>query len=535
MYLAVAQLAEQRKRSVVDDSLYVMIQSRAVMARLVFITERGAFMAKFNQPNTIKTENRSGYPAYRMAKKERFVTAVLTTMFGEPKYYGSTDNEIVKLAVEFAKEDPAFLCRLACYARNVGNMRSVSHVLAAVIAREAREYTRVTIRNIVLRPDDITEIMSCYLALYGKPFPNALKREVAEVIQKFDEYQLAKYNGGNKALKLRDVLRITHPTPADPEKETLFGKILNDTLETPYTWETELSARGNTKEVWDELIASGRVGYMALLRNLRNIVKSGADLQPVLETLSDPKQVKKSRQLPFRFYSAYRTLDQEKLLTPEIHKALETALTCSIDNMEPIPGRTLIAVDVSGSMSMPISGRSDVRCCDIAALLGAMASRICEDATVCYFDYLGYCSMERDVGYRIAHYGKYDSVLEICRKSAFAGGGTDLSLPMQYALEKDPTRHIKPFDRVIYFSDNECNNSHLGLQQTVQGQADKYRAEFNKDFWVHGVDLQGYGTQQFCGSRFNLVAGWSETVLPFVLMAERGFGSLVKTIEEYPL
>ena len=492
-------------------------------------------MAKFNQPNTIKTENRSGYPAYRMEKKEQLVTAVLTTMFGEPKYYGSTDNDIIRLVIECAHEDPDFLCRLACYARNVGNMRSVSHVLAAVIAREAREYTRVTIRNIVLRPDDITEIMSCYLALYGKPFPNALKREIASVIQKFDEYQLAKYNGGNKALKLRDVLRITHPTPVDAEKETLFGKILNDTLETPYTWETELSARGNTKEVWDELIASGRVGYMALLRNLRNIVKSGADLRPVLEVLADPGQVKKSRQLPFRFYSAYLTLVREKLLTPEIHKALETALTCSIDNMETIPGRTLIAVDVSGSMGSTISMRSDVRCQEIATLMGAMASRICEDATVCYFDYLGYYSMERDVGYRIAHYGKYDSVLEICRKSAFAGGGTDLSLPMQYALEKDPTRHVRPFDRVIYFSDNECNNSHRGLRQTVQGQADKYRAEFNKDFWVHGVDLQGYGTQQFCGGRFNLIAGWSEAVLPFILQAERGMDSLVETIAAYPL
>ncbi len=493
-------------------------------------------MAKFNASAKGKntTVNRSNYPAYLMQEKERLVTAVLTTMFGEPKFYGSTDNDIVQLAVKCAKEDPAFLCKLACYARNVGNMRSISHVLTAVIAREAHEYTRRTVRNVVVRPDDMTEIMSCYLAMYGKPFPNALKREMASVIQRFDEYQLAKYKGSTKTLKLVDILRITHPVPQSKEQEALFRKLLDDTLETPYTWETELSAKGNTKEVWEELIASGQVGYMALLRNLRNIVKSGADVTPVLATLSDPEQVKKSRQLPFRFFSAYRMLQQEDLMTPDIHQTLESALVTSISNMETIPGRTLIAVDTSGSMNSPVSAKSTVMCCDIGTLLGAMASRLCEDATVCYFDAASRWGGAKE-GYRIAHYGKYDSILDICDQNCIAGGGTDLSLPMKFALEDDETRRLKPFDRVIYFSDNECNSNWGGLYQTVQGAVDQYRRKYNSHFWVHGVDLQGYGTQQFCGSRFNLMAGWSETVLPFILLAEKGIGSLVQAIEEYPI
>lgn len=491
-------------------------------------------MSKFNTSttNTNKTTNRSGYVAYSMSDKENLVTAVLTTMFGEPKYYGSTDNNIVKLATDCAKNDPEFLAKLACYARNVGNMRSVSHVLASVIAREAHEYTRVVIRNIVVRPDDITEIMSCYASMYGKPFPNAMKREIASIMQEFNEYQLAKYNGGNKKLKFKDVLRITHPIPKNKEVEELFRKVLDDTLETPYTWEVELSTRGNNKEVWDELIASGKVGYMALLRNLRNIVKSGANIKPVLDIISDPEQVKKSRQLPFRFYSAYKTLVTRGLMTPEIHKALDKALSASIDNMEQIKGRTLIAVDTSGSMSMNISSHSDISCCDIASLFGAMANRICEDATVCYFDSaIGY----RRPGYRIARYGKYDSVLDIAKDNSFSGGGTDLSLPMKYVLENGGEDSIKPYDRIIYFSDNECNSSYRGLRVTVQGMVDKYRKEYNPDFWVHGVDLQGYGTQQFCGKRFNLIAGWSESVLSFINLAEAGIGTLVTTIEEYEM
>lgn len=504
-------------------------------------------MAKFNTTNTIKTENRSGHAAYRMNNKEQLMTAVVTTMFGEEKYYESTDNEIVQLATELCKKHPEFVSNLACFAREVFNMRSVSHVLTAVIAREASAFTRQTIRNVVKRPDDVTEIMACYKTMYGKPFPNALKRGMAKVIQNFDEYQIAKYNGGCKDVKFRDVLRITHPNPKSKEVEELFRKILNDNLETPYTWETELSSRGNTKEVWDELIASGRVGYMSLLRNLRNIIKSGADITPVLAVLSDSVQVKKSKQLPFRFFSAYRMLEKEGLMTDEIHRALESAVTVSVDNMEKIKGRTLIAVDVSGSMNSRISAKSDIRCSDIASLLGAMANKLCEDATVCYFEasktlyreyyrrrgmkfpeYIYKNSEER--GYRIANYGKYDSVLEIALQNSFAGGGTDLSLPMEYALESDKGKRFKPFDRVIYFSDKECN---CGLETTIQGLADKYRSKYNKDFWVHGVDLQGYGTQQFCGARFNLIAGWSDRVLSFINLAEAGMGSMVKKVESY--
>ncbi len=348
------------------------------------------------------------------------------------------------------------------------------------------------------------------------------------------------------------MLRITHPVPETEEVEELFHKIQNDKLETPYTWEVELSTRGNKKEVWDELIASGKVGYMALLRNLRNIIKCGANLEPVLTKLSDPEQIRRSRQLPFRFYSAYRTLTNDFLMTPEIHRALESALTLSIDNMEPIPGRSLIAVDISGSMSAPVSEKSDVRCSDIASLLGAMAGRLCEDATVCYFSVeksflrdhyrrLGRAFSEdayRDdpeCGYRIAHYGKYDSVLETALQNSFAGGGTDIGLPLKYALEEDKSARLKPFDRIIYFSDNECNHTTQGGLQhkAVQGKVDQYRARNNKNFWVHGVNLQGYGTQQFCGNRFNLIAGWSESVIPFINLAEAGISTLVETIENY--
>ena len=73
-------------------------------------------MSKFNTSTSGSniTTNRSGFKAYTMSDKEHLVTSVLTSFFGEPKYYGSTDNDIIKLATECAKVDPEFLCKLTC-------------------------------------------------------------------------------------------------------------------------------------------------------------------------------------------------------------------------------------------------------------------------------------------------------------------------------------------------------------------------------------------------------------------------------------
>ena len=303
--------------------------------------KRRKSMSKFNTSNAEmnKTTNRCGNPAYIMSVKEKLVTQVLTTFVGEAKYYGDTDNEMIDSAKKIAAIKPDFLAKIACYARNVANLRSVSHLLASIIAREndTKKYTRQVLRNIIVRPDDILEIMACYYNLYsdqkitkpnGKEYQkvkwsNPLKREIANVIQNFNEYSIAKYNGGSKSIKFKDVLRIVHPTPKDEETSNLFKKILEDTLQTPYTWETELSAKGNTKEVWTDLINSKKLGYMALLRNLKNIIKSGADYTSVLEIISDPEQVKKSKQLPFRFYAAYKTLVNNGIDDKEVFDALE--------------------------------------------------------------------------------------------------------------------------------------------------------------------------------------------------------------------
>jgi len=214
-----------------------------------------------------------------MKDNERLVSQVLTTFFGEPKFYGKTDHEIMTTAHTIAANEPKFVAQLAVFARREFHMRSVSHVLTAILAHEpnGKQCIRRLIPSVVMRADDITEILSAYMHFYGKPIPNSLKKGINDAFIRFDEYSLAKYKGEQNKLKMRDVPRICHPTPKTSKQSDLWKRLITGELQTPYTWETELSTKGNTKEVWTELIDSGKVGYMALLRNLRNIINASPD------------------------------------------------------------------------------------------------------------------------------------------------------------------------------------------------------------------------------------------------------------------
>lgn len=473
-------------------------------------------MAKFNGTNTMKTTNKSGHAAYKMADKEKLVSMVLTTMFGEPKYYGDNTSELVELAENL--NDKEFVSKLAVYARKEAHLRSVSHALTAIVARYGRQYIKQTVNGVVERADDITEILSCYMNMYGKPIPNGLKRALAGAMNKFDEYQFAKYNGGNKSVKFRDVLRICHPKGKNKLQEELFGKIINDTLETPYTWEVELSTKGNTKETWTALIDSGKVGYMALLRNLRNILNASPDnINKVYEKLSNKEAVLKSKQLPFRFLSAYRMV--QGIGSSKTLDTLEQAAEYSLENVQKIKGKTLIAIDKSGSMDSHVSNKSDICCSDIANLLGVMANKICEDAEVVWFDTR---LTKNSISTR-------NGIISSALSCNSIGGGTDLTLPLQYILNTH-----KKFDRMIILSDNEINCGWRGsFKTTCQPFVDRYRKEVNKDFWVHAIDIAGYGTQQFIGEKTNILAGWNERVLEFINLVESGGNNLVKMIENY--
>ena len=479
-------------------------------------------MSKFNETNTKMTKNKEGHVAYSMNDKELLMSQVLTTFFNEKKFYGDNSKEIIENATKIIANGGAkFVANLARYTRKEMHLRSVSHVLTCIVANHnnSKLYTKVVVADVVERADDITEILACYLNMFGKPIPNALKKALAIAMNRFDAYAFKKYNGGNKSIKFKDVLKLTHAKPKDAKQEKIFNQILNDSLPSIQTWQTELSEKGNNEESWEILIENNKLGYMAALRNLRNIIKANPkNIDKVYELLTNKDAVLKSKQLPFRFFAAYQELKNVSKAGTKVFDVLETALEYSVENMQKLPGTTVIAIDTSGSMGGSISNNSDIRCADIARLLAVLATRICDNAIVYTFDTR---LKKQSISTR-------NGIIETAMNIPFNGGGTNMELPLQEMINEK----IKA-DRLIMFSDNVINCGWYNYKQTCEHLAAQYRKEINSDLWTHAIDLQGYGTQQFDGARTNIIAGWSEKVLDFISLAETDRAKQVEMIENY--
>jgi hypothetical protein len=474
-------------------------------------------MPKFNWRKTGKTINISGHEAYEMKSKDKLVTQVLTSLFNEDKFYGDNSDALLETAREAIKEDPKFVANLCIYARKEMHLRTISHVLIGELAKSqyGKAYVRRAMNKSIERVDDMTEILSYYINAFGKPIPNSIKKGIGDKILTFGEYQLAKYNR-DSSVKLKDLLCLVHPKANDDKQNDMFKRLLEDKLETPITWETQLSARGNSKEVWEELIENKSLGYIAMLRNLRNIIKADVtNINKVYEFLAEKHNVEKSKLLPYRYYSAYKTLMREGIGTSRIFDTLETAIKYSTSNIDKLPGKTLISADVSGSMNSSISKKSDVTCAEIAVLMMALANYICEETITTTFDTNIYMS----------NLSTLNGIIANANSIRINGGGTDISLPIRYLL------HQSIFvDRIIILSDNEINR---GYGDVCQSYVDKYRRKINPKVWVHAIDMQGYGTQQFAGKRVNIIAGWSEKTLDFINKVEQGTENLISKIENY--
>jgi 60 kDa SS-A/Ro ribonucleoprotein len=210
------------------------------------------------------------------------------------------------------------------------------------------------ITNVISRCDELTEIIAMYWASdahEGKEgvVPNALKTGVAKAFEKFDEYQFGKYRGEGKSVTLRDAMFLTHPKPSSEEREQLYKRIADDALQTPDTWEVGLSTGGDKKETFTRLLKQEKLGYLATLRNIRNMVEAGVSKGLIKDRLNSSKGRKGV--LPFQFISA-------AIMVPGFEQELDNAMIACLEDMEMFPGKTCILVDTSGSMTSTISDRS---------------------------------------------------------------------------------------------------------------------------------------------------------------------------------
>jgi len=294
------------------------------------------------------TTNHEGAAAWRMTPEWELYSSVVTTMGVEDTFYERGDDRARRIADLVRKVEPEYVAQLAIYAREAMHLRSVPLLLLVELAQCHRGDSLVSraVSRTLQRADEITELLMCYQWRTGKRdltgLSSQLRKGLADAFNHFDEYQFAKYNRKDRKVTLRDALRLVHPKPKDERQKELFRKILSDSLETPYTWETELSRVGRqrfdsaadkkeaVRKVWQELIASRRMGYMATLRNLRNMLDVQMDkesIEQVCNYLANAEAVAKSRQLPFRFLSAFNEVNRTRssCRRPLQNEIMETA------------------------------------------------------------------------------------------------------------------------------------------------------------------------------------------------------------------
>ena len=452
------------------------------------------------------TTNYAGGEAYNSSDKLELASLLLTSFLKDGYYRSGNATEKTLVDLVHRIPDKMWVAKAAILARDWG-MRSVTHVVMAELCHDVKgeEWLRLAIARAIQRPDDATEILAYWMHKYGKPIPNALKRGIADGLKKFNDYNIAKYKGEGHTFKMVDVVNLVHA------KTESLGKLIKGTLETPYTWETEITKAGNDKnakaKAWTELVESGKLGYFALLRNLRNLEQnvSEATMKLAYEQLTNRDAVKRSKVLPFRFDTA---IDQVSL--PKTRKAISQAIDIACDNMSELNGKTLIAVDCSGSMQ-GYAGNSPIK---VAALFAAVMAKAA-DADIMLFG----------TSVSWPQYNPADSALTIANSLKASHGGTNFHLIFDEAK--------KAYDRIIILSDMQAWVQGRYDRSTPQEAFKKYKTRTGANPAIWSFDLVGLGTLQFPENKVYTLAGFSEKVFDLIpLIEDGGKDALIKTIDK---
>ncbi|MGW5133386.1 TROVE domain-containing protein [Streptomyces sp. NPDC004135] len=432
----------------------------------------------------------------RDARSELFLLAV-SNFVSQQTFYetgADRDDRFRRLVRELAVEDPQWTAGLLGWLRGAGNLRTASVVGAAeyVKARLATGATggpsnRQVVDSVLQRPDEPGELLAYWTATYGRNVPKPVKRGIADAVRRlYHGKALLKYDTASKGYRFGDVLNLVHaaPDPDKPWQGELFRYALDrrhhpDTAVPPAAGRTlgahralmalpveerralvtaeggaeRLAEAGMTwealagwlqgpmdKAAWEAVIPS--MGTMALVRNLRNFDEAGVSdevAERVAARISDPAEVARSRQFPFRYLAAHQH-------APSLRwsYALERALGHSLANVPVLPGRTLVLVDRSGSMFWSrLSDRSELNRADAAAIFGTALALRAERA-----DLVEFGTTSERVPFR-----RGESVLRVLDRF-HSLGGTDTTEAVR--------RHYEKHDRVLIVTDEQYTHHHLG-------------------------------------------------------------------------
>ena len=501
--------------------------------------------AKIPKPTV---RNRQGHAAYSLDSWLRLLT-MLNTLKLENQFYRSeteTMKELKALVDECAAQDPYLVAQCIVYSRCVGEgMRSVNHLAASYLAPHcgglewARRFyslwnKKTQSGGTVFRPDDMAEIIACFSALNKTKATNAMKKGFAAAIEKMDAYAILKYKSA-----LIDVINLVHPNPNNSsamvehngEKVNVIDAVIKGLPVSADTWEVAQSDAGQevakavkegkidetqAKEIlkeakaenWDALLTEGKLGILAALRNIRNMmntVSKGKTIDTLCSLLSDGEAIRKGKIMPYQIDLANEVINTEfsSAESRKISQALLKGYESAVPNLaEMLPGRNLVIVDFSGSMSTPVTDpvrktRYKSTCMDKAALIAATIAKATNADIIRFGSDAEYVNWKAN-----------SDVFSLANSMKRDMGSTNLSAAWRLAQASG-----KKYDRVFILSDNECNrgNSYSSYMSYVKAVGSPY---------VYSVDMAAYGTTQLAGDKVRYYYGYGYAMFDDIVKSE---------------
>jgi len=431
--------------------------------------------------------------ASKLTKLEELRRSVLSNMLWENEFYEDGESIATRITNLANTVDPNKVADLAIEAREQMKLRHVPLLLCRILAKRGYKVAN-TLARVIQRPDELTEFLAIYWKNGKEPLSAQVKKGLALAFTKFDEYQLAKYNR-DENIKLKDVLFLSHAKPLTDDQANVWKRLIDGTIETPDTWEVALSTGKDKKETFERLITSKKLGALALIRNLRKMEESKVDNNIIKQALLD---MKVDRVLPFRFIAAAKH-------APRFEQDLEQAMFKCLSNGTKLPGKTILIIDISGSMHGQLSSKSEMSRYDAANSLAILVREMCENPVI-------YATAGND-GRRIhatalvpnrRGFALPDAIMNM--NSTLGGGGIFLKQVMDYVYDKEHDA-----DRIIIITDEQdCDNSNVNAPANANA--------FGKQNYI--INIASYNRGIAYNKKWIHISGWSEAVLNYIAQYE---------------
>jgi 60 kDa SS-A/Ro ribonucleoprotein len=506
--------------------------------------------------------NPEGFPSFTRSDEEAYLQVLLTNTLTGTFYAQESQllQESLALHASMIQRDPAFAARALVYARNAGMMRLQPIVGLAYLSKAEHDLFHKVFGRVILTPGDLTDFVEI---VRGGITPGGMGRSIKTAVNGWlnglSEYHAIKYATGGQGYSLRDVLRVTHPQPVNPVQDAIFmwltdpDKWRNTAVHnlTPQIDAFEKIKRLDLGGEADQsglraLIAEGRLPYevvtgivkpdvetwaglmqqmpyFALLRHLNTLQRAGvlADEQRaayVAERLTNADTLRKAKVLPFQLYTAYRMFDVKTPDERVVADALVAAMDAAFVNLPDLDGTVCIAPDVSGSMAGFIARMTKVRYIDIAGIFAGALLKATSRALVLPFEH-------QVVEIKLS---RTDSLMTTADKLAhIGGGGTAVSAPISYLL--DHKIKVKTFigitDNIEWATDQSGNT---GFLPTWNQYKDKVAPKAQA--YLLTIAPYRHAVAPKAAPDIHYIYGWSDSVLPYIALTQKGLAGQVETV-----